>query len=126
MIPGVGPQHPKAAEGTDPRGWLVFEYLPENLQRDEDSRLAADHDWFHAGLNHHLDDQTGTLAPHLARGNTSWRRHATPAERALLEHLGYALPTELWTFVAFRTDNVRRRTWPQIADQVPNPTPEGE
>ena len=41
-IPGVGPQLARVAAGTDPRGILVFEYLPDDLQRAEDSTQAAD------------------------------------------------------------------------------------
>ena len=37
-IPGVGPQLARAAAGTDPRGWLVFEYLPPTYSA---SRMAA-------------------------------------------------------------------------------------
>lgn len=42
-IPGVGPQLARAAAGTDPRGILVFDSLPDALQRQEDSTAAADH-----------------------------------------------------------------------------------
>jgi hypothetical protein len=41
-VAGVGPQLARAAEGTDPRGILVFEYLPDDVQRAEDSTQAAD------------------------------------------------------------------------------------
>ena len=34
-IPGVGPQLERAQRGDDPRGILTFEYLPDDLQRQE-------------------------------------------------------------------------------------------
>lgn len=34
-ITGIGPQLDRAAAGTDPRGILVFAYLPDDLQRAE-------------------------------------------------------------------------------------------
>ncbi len=43
-IAGVGPQLDRAAAGDDPRGWLVFEYLPDDLQRAEDSTAVNDRD----------------------------------------------------------------------------------
>jgi hypothetical protein len=95
IIEGVGPHQP------DPyRGWLVFDYLPEDLQRAEDATMAAD----------------AALADHDLK---VWRhRPATPAERALLAHLGYELPTELHTRVQWRNGTLRQRRWPQL-----EPTP---
>jgi hypothetical protein len=94
-IEGVGAQLDRAAEGKDPRGWLVFEYLPDDLQRAEDSRAAADFD-------------RRLLKP---RGFT---RPATETERALLEHLGHVLPEELLTTVTFPSKGCRRRRWPVL------------
>ena len=97
-IPGVGPQHARAAAGTDPRGWLVFAYLPPDVQVLEDQRLAADRD---------------AMSP---RG---FEREATPTERALLAHLGYELPDELVTVVRYRTRGVRHRSWPALETTSP-------
>ena len=79
MTAGIGPQHNRAAAGTDPRGWLVFDFLPDDLQRAEDSRADADR---------------AVMKP---RG---FSRPATLAERILLAHLGYSpLPADLTTVV---------------------------
>jgi hypothetical protein len=43
-IEGVGPQLDRAAAGTDPRGILTFSYLPDDLQRAEDSTAVWDRD----------------------------------------------------------------------------------
>ena len=42
MTDTIGPQFVRAAAGTDPRGWLVFESLPTDLSRAEDATQAAD------------------------------------------------------------------------------------
>lgn len=97
-IPGVGPQLERAAAGTDPRGILTFAYLPDELQRLEDSRADADR---------------AVLKP---RG---FERDATATERALLEHLGYVLPAELTTVVRYPTVGVRQRRWPQLEGTAP-------
>ena len=97
-IPGVGAQLLRAQQGIDPRGWLVFETLPDELARAEDSRNFADHD-------------RRILKP---RGFT---RPATSTERALLSHLGYQLPDELLTVVTFKSRSVRHRAWPTLEDQ---------
>ena len=89
-IPGVGPQLSRAALGTDPRGVLVFESLPADLQRAEDSTAAADR---------------ARMRP---RG---FARPATDTERQLLEHLGHELPDELVTTVTYPSPGVRRRRW---------------
>jgi hypothetical protein len=95
-IPGVGPQMQRASEGTDPRGWLVFHWLLDDLQAAEDSTAAADRD---------------VMRP---RG---FERPATDAERILLLHLGFKLPAELKTVVHHRTRGVRHRSWPQLETQ---------
>ena len=84
----------------DPRGWLTFEnMLPEPYGPREDATAA----W---------DSQL-----------RSRRRPATEAERDLLrDHLGFELPTDLYTEVRFITGTLRNRTWPQLVDQLPNIT----
>ena len=65
----IGPQLERAAAGTDPRGILVFAWLPTELQNAEDSTQAADKE----------------------RSNfRAWgfERLATDAEVALLQHRG--------------------------------------
>ncbi|MBD8057226.1 hypothetical protein ICV35_26680 [Rhodococcus ruber] len=96
----IGPQYTQ----PDPRGWLVFEYLPDHLQAREDATLAADHE-------------------RAAHGLRSFTRPATDTERVLLEHLGYghiteegtrALPTDLATTVVYHSPGIRRRTFPAL------------
>ncbi|OBB46769.1 hypothetical protein [Mycobacterium sp. 852002-51961_SCH5331710] len=131
-IPGVGPQLERAVEGTDPRGILVFEYLPDDLQRQEDSTAAADAERWRCGT-YSASGTWGTNDPaELSRVMTRARtvltqagmhpprtrpRPATATERALLAHLGYELPDELFTAVSFPTYGVRRRRWPQLETQ---------
>jgi hypothetical protein len=91
-IPGVGPQLERAAAGTDPRGWLTFAYLPDDLQAAEDATAAADR----------------TKARLHPRSVT---RAATKAEIALLGHLGHTVPDGLQTTVSWPTRAVRRRRW---------------
>jgi len=93
----IGPQMDRAAQGTDPRGWLVFHWLPDDLQRAEDSTAVNDRD---------------QMRP---RG---FERPATDTERTLLAHLGYQLPDELVTVVRYRTRGVRNRRWPQLEEDV--------
>ena len=95
-IEGVGPQLDRAANGTDPRGILVFEFLPDDLQRQEDSTAVNDR------------DKARLLRP---RGHG---RPATAAEIALLEHLGYTVPAELTTVVSWPSRACRRRRWPVL------------
>ena len=96
MTEGIGPQMKRAREGTDPRGVLVFHWLPSDLQAAEDSTAVADRD---------------VMRP---RG---FERPATDTERILLAHLGYELPAELKTVVKYRTRGVRHRSWPQLENQ---------
>lgn len=98
-IEGVGPQHERAAAGTDPRGILTFEYLPDDLQRREDSTLVNDR------------DKARLFRP---RGH---KRPATAAEVALLQHLGYQVPDGLETVVSWPSRACRRRTWPSLENQ---------
>ncbi|BDB43849.1 MULTISPECIES: hypothetical protein [Mycobacterium] len=92
----IGPQKPQ----PDPRGWLAFDWLPDDLQRSEDSTQDCD-------ITRARGDHWG-----------QWSRPATPTERILLEHLGYALPADLRTRVQFHTEGVRHRSWPQLKDQA--------
>ncbi len=90
-IAGVGEHRP-----DEYRGWLVFATLPDELRRSEDATQAADVE----------------LAN---RDGRPWRnRPATTAERALLEHLGYQLPDDLYTRVQWRHGTLRNRRWPQL------------
>ena len=102
-VEGVGPQHERAAAGTDPRGWLVFEYLPDDLQRAEDSTLVNDR------------DKARLFKP---RGHT---RAATTAEIELLGHLGYDIPVGLETVVSWPSRACRRRRWPVLETQEVSP-----
>ena len=97
----IGDQHQAAKDGTDPRGWLVFRDLPEDLQNAEDATRAADH------------ERTAGRHP-LVLVSWTQTRPATPAERALLAHLGHVLPDELTTNYRLITDGVVRRWWPQL------------
>lgn len=102
---GIGAQYPQ----PDPRGWLVFESLPADLQRAEDSTLFADYG---------RADGCGVQLL-FDRDARCWyfERPATDAERTLLAHLGYQLPDELTTRVSYATETLRRRTWPQLESQ---------
>ena len=97
----IGPQLARAAEGSDPRGILVFESLPDDLQRAEDSTAAADFD--------------------RRRFGRTLQRPATAAERTLLQHLGFELPDELITHVSYKSLSVRNRRWPQLETQEVTP-----
>jgi hypothetical protein len=88
----IGAQFPQ----PDPRGWLVFDQLPDDLQKAEDSTAAADFD--------------------RRRFSRGLQRPATAAERILLEHLGYQLPEELITHVTYKSTSVRNRTWPVLEE----------
>jgi hypothetical protein len=103
----IGPQLPQ----PDPRGWLVFEWLPDDLQNAEDSTQAADHAWFAADYGE---------MPWIHKANVPWRRKATPAEITLLRHLHFDLDHldgDLKTVVSYLTTGVRRRVWPQLETQ---------
>ncbi|BDB45386.1 MULTISPECIES: hypothetical protein [Mycobacterium] len=128
----IGPQHDRAAAGTDPRGWLVFEHLPDDLQRAEDATQAADHQRqqfsaFNLPAVWGTSDPAGLAAIQArarriltAAGMSSWRvnvRPATDAERTLLEHLGHELPAELFTAITYPSTGTRNRRWPQLESQ---------
>ncbi len=96
----VGPQ----LQDNGVRGWLAFEYLPDELQRAEDSRAVADRDHLHSPNRSPFINGWGTF-----------ERPATETERLLLGHLGFTdLPEQLTTRVEFLTSGTRRRTWPQL------------
>lgn len=83
---------------SDPRGLLVFESLPAEIQRAEHATQFADYErrrW---------------------RSRATSTRPATPTERLLLGHLGYSLPAELTTVVRWLSNGVRRRTWPALEE----------
>lgn len=115
-IEGVGPQHPKAADGTDPRGWLVFEFLPAELQRREDSRANLDREQFGHVWSPWLYDapREGNVVHVILRSNCYRSvRFATATEAALLAHLGKTVPDDLRTVVDF-SRGVRNRRWPEL------------
>jgi len=92
MTDTIGNQLPQ----PDPRGWLVFTSLPDDLQRAEDSTAAADFDRRRFGL--------------------VLQRPATDAERTLLGHLGYDLPADLTTHISYTSWSTRNRRWPQLEE----------
>ena len=96
MIDGVGPQKRQ----PDPRGVLVFDWLPYEIQASEDATQCADFG--------RLDQQHGQF------GSAWFRRSSTPAERALLRHLGFEVPDNLKTLVAFPASGVRNRSFPEL------------
>ncbi|MBZ4620990.1 hypothetical protein [Mycobacterium avium] len=102
----IGAQYPQ----PDPRGWLVFESLPADLQLAEDSTQHADYarQNFGDGICRQFDRDARVWF---------WERPATDAERTLLEHLGYTLPDQLTTRVRYVSETLRRRTWPALETQ---------
>ncbi|QFS93541.1 hypothetical protein FIV07_22510 [Mycobacterium sp. THAF192] len=102
----------------DRRGWLVFEQLPDDLQRAEDATQAADFGRRDAAITDPLRElgvrRVYEFDPF--HGYKVWviYRPATATERTLLEHLGYELPDELETRVQHITETLRRRTWPAL------------
>lgn len=129
-IPGVGTQLDRAAAGDDPRGWLVFTALPDDLQNAEDSTAAADAERHRSGTYNEaavwgIDDPDELAAARsraqkvLAQAGLGWPsfpRPATPTERALLAHLGYQLPDELFAVVTYYATGVRNRRFPQLEE----------
>jgi hypothetical protein len=89
----IGAQRP-----NDPRGWLLFDSLPDDLQRAEDATLYADHQRIREDV----------LLPYI------FNRAATDTERTLLTHLGYDLPGDLQTRVCWLSYGVRNRRWLEL------------
>jgi hypothetical protein len=94
MTESIGPQRP-----GDVRGWLVFDGLPADMHRAEDSTLEADH--------RRIDDPEACLP-------VMFTRAATDTEMVLLQHLGYAVPTGLRTTVTWLSFGLRNRRWPTL------------
>jgi hypothetical protein len=133
MADTIGPQLARAAAGGDPRGWLTFSWLPDELQRQEDSTQAVDFQRaqfaeFNAPAVWGTSDPDELAAVKArarrvltAAGMSTVRaavRPATQTERTLLAHLGYELPDELFTAVTFLTTGVRNRRFPQLETQT--------
>lgn len=114
MTDHIGAQYPQ----PDPRGWLVFDGLPDDLQRAEDATQTADYERAQAHIDATLRAQgiRRVYSFDQYHGRKVWAilRPATPTERILLEHLGYTLPDTLETRVQSLTETARRRTWPQL------------
>ncbi|MCG7597836.1 hypothetical protein [Mycobacterium sp. PSTR-4-N] len=106
----IGPHRP-----DDHRGWLVFEHLPDELQRAEDATQAAD---FAAASSFSMK-WSRTVDPDTGRVVRYFTRPATAAERTLLAHLGYTLPEALDCSVSYVTETLRRRRWPALESQTP-------
>lgn len=122
---GVGAQYPQ----PDARGWLVFDHLPDDVQRAEDSTAAADYDRAQRPDPYTSPDDVtppwgryryppADADPTRQARGVWFTRHATPTERALLTHLGHQLPAELFTLVHYETA-VRNRRWPQLEGTTP-------
>lgn len=84
---------------SDVRGWITFSGLGDELQRQLDQTQADDHQRRH-------------WRPSVARV-----RPTTPAERALLAHLGFAVPTNLTTTVRYVSGGIRRLEFPALTTQ---------
>jgi hypothetical protein len=93
-IEGMPVQQERAAQGRDPRGWLVFDgLLPEPYAGAEDSTAVCDRDYARQ------------------RNPRPYTRPATSTEVALLQHLGYDTPDDLETTVSWPSKSCRRRRW---------------
>ncbi len=66
------------------RGWLVFDHLPADLQKAEDSTRFAD-----AGALHTIGNPIGHVGGGITYRPSRLVRTVTGAELILLEHLGY-------------------------------------
>jgi hypothetical protein len=91
MTETIGPQRV-----DDVRGWLVFDQLPDELQRAEDATLGNDHERI------------------VGEFGVSFARVATDTERELLDHLGYTVPDILLTRVTWLSNGLRNRRWPRL------------
>jgi hypothetical protein len=83
----------------DVRGWLTFSHLPDELQRQMDATQNADHERRHW------------------RPSVSHIRAATTAERLLLTHLGFTVPTDLDVRVRYPSGGIRRLEFPALIKQ---------
>jgi hypothetical protein len=132
MTDQIGAQYPQ----PDPRGWLVFHGLPQDLQRAEDSTQYAD--IHRASRGDYADPAMWDVSTRdearaalkaaaevLGRaampGYSGFVRPATDTEKTLLTHLGYALPDPLYTIVTYKSTTLRCRTWPQLKTQEVSP-----
>lgn len=73
------------------RGWLVFSYLPADLQMAEDRTQATDYDRCRGSFGGGGDDGNGGSP--FRRSSQQWdrtkiTRPATDTERILLQHIG--------------------------------------
>lgn len=83
----------------DPRGWLTFHRLPDELQRQMDQTANADH-------------ERRSWRPSVPR-----KRPATDAEKLLLTHLGFNVPSDLVTVVRYPSGGIRHLGWPALVKQ---------
>lgn len=84
---------------SDVRGWITFSGLPNELQRQLDQTQADDYQRRH-------------WRPSVARV-----RPSTPAEKLLLAHLGFSVPTNLTTTVRYPSGGIRRLEFPALDAQ---------
>ncbi|MBN7304339.1 hypothetical protein IUQ79_20800 [Mycobacteroides abscessus subsp. bolletii] len=103
-IEGVGEQYQ-----NDPRGWLTFSHLPDELQRAEDATQAAD-----------FVRWSDSQAHSRVYFGIPFDRPATATERVLLEYLGYQLPEALTTIVNYPASGggIRQRRWPALENSA--------
>jgi hypothetical protein len=99
MTDTIGAQY----DQPDPRGWLVFHGLPDDLQRAEDATQT--HDIVHFGWD-------SVWNPDTCRREMV--RPATDTEKTLLTHLGYSVTDDLTTTVSYESSTLRRREWPAL------------
>jgi hypothetical protein len=84
----------------DLRGWITFRNLPDELQRQLDQTQADDWE------------------------RRSWRpsqyrtRPASVAEKILLTHLGFVVPSNLETRVRYVSAGIRLIEFPALTDQL--------
>jgi hypothetical protein len=84
----------------DVRGWLIFDNLPPEIQRQEDQTQNFDYERRH-------------WRPSVHR-----TRPATSAEKLLLQFLGFNVPSDLQTVVIYPSRGIRRREWPALQSQL--------
>jgi hypothetical protein len=105
----------------DRRGWLALRGLPDEQRRAEDATLHADMYGSRRVGTYPATGDPEQWASDRTRGGAKYAtftRAATDTERLLLQHLGYVLPDELTTHVAFLTRTLRCRTWPQLEEET--------